>query len=76
MGALPNATIIGFTGTPRATGKANTFLTFGKDDENLYLDKYSIAESIKDGTTLRLHYTHGPKATLILFCFLLFWRTV
>ncbi len=65
MGALPNATIIGFTGTPRATGKANTFLTFGKDDENLYLDKYSIAESIKDGTTLRLHYTHGPNEYLI-----------
>jgi type I restriction enzyme R subunit len=65
MGALPNATIIGFTGTPRATGKANTFLTFGRDDENLYLDKYSIAESIKDGTTLRLHYTHGPNEYLI-----------
>ena len=65
MAALPNATIIGFTGTPRATGKANTFLTFGKDDENLYLDKYSIAESIKDGTTLRLHYTHGPNEYLI-----------
>jgi type I restriction enzyme R subunit len=65
MGALPNATIIGFTGTPRAIGKANTFLTFGRDDENLYLDKYSIAESIKDGTTLRLHYTHGPNEYLI-----------
>jgi type I restriction enzyme R subunit len=65
MGALPNATIIGFTGTPRVTEKANTFLTFGRDDENLYLDKYSIAESIKDGTTLRLHYTHGPNEYLI-----------
>jgi type I restriction enzyme R subunit len=65
MGALPNATIIGFTGTPRAIGKANTFLTFGRDDQNLYLDKYSIAESIKDGTTLRLHYTHGPNEYLI-----------
>jgi len=56
MGALPNATIIGFTGTPRATGRANTFLTFGKDDENLYLDKYSIVDSIRDGTTLRIYY--------------------
>lgn len=58
MGALPNATIIGFTGTPRATGRANTFLTFGKDDENLYLDKYSIVDSIRDGTTLRIYYNH------------------
>jgi type I restriction enzyme R subunit len=65
MGALPNATIIGFTGTPRATGKGNTFLTFGKDDETLYLDKYSIAESIKDGTTLKLHYMHAPNEYLI-----------
>ena len=62
MAALPNATLIGFTGTPidlTAYGKG-TFKTFGKEDDHGYLDKYSIAESIEDGTTLRLHYTHAP----------------
>ncbi len=59
MGALPNATYLGFTGTPiDATSYGQgTFKTFGKDDPQGYLDKYSIAESITDGTTLPLHYT-------------------
>jgi type I restriction enzyme R subunit len=59
MGALPNATLIGFTGTPidkTAYGKG-TFKVFGKEDEKGYLDKYSIAESIEDGTTLKLRHT-------------------
>lgn len=59
MGALPNATIIGFTGTPidkTAYGKG-TFKTFGVDDESGYLDKYSIRESIEDGTTVKLRHT-------------------
>jgi len=58
MGALPNATFIGFTGTPidrTAYGKG-TFKTFGTDDPQGYLDKYSIKESIEDGTTVPLHY--------------------
>jgi type I restriction enzyme, R subunit len=63
MGALPNATYIGFTGTPidrTAFGKG-TFLTFGKDDPPRgYLDKYSISESIEDGTTIPLHYSLAP----------------
>jgi len=62
MAALPNATLIGFTGTPidlTAHGKG-TFKVFGKEDEQGYLDKYSIAESIEDGTTVRLHYAHAP----------------
>ena len=62
LGALPNATLIGFTGTPidkTAYGKG-TFKIFGKEDEKGYLDKYSIAESIKDGTTLPLNYTLAP----------------
>ncbi len=62
MGALPNATYIGFTGTPidkTAHGKG-TFIVFGKDDPRGYLDKYSIAESIEDGTTVKLHYTLAP----------------
>ncbi|MEW6614636.1 MAG: HsdR family type I site-specific deoxyribonuclease [Thermodesulfobacteriota bacterium] len=62
VGALPNATLIGFTGTPidkTAYGKG-TFKIFGKEDKTGYLDKYSIAESIEDGTTLSLNYTLAP----------------
>jgi type I restriction enzyme R subunit len=62
MGALPNATYIGFTGTPidkTAYGKG-TFKTFGIDDDKGYLDKYSIRESIQDGTTVPLHYALAP----------------
>ncbi|HLC21841.1 MAG TPA: HsdR family type I site-specific deoxyribonuclease, partial [Candidatus Methylomirabilis sp.] len=62
VGALPNASFIGFTGTPidRIAYGKGTFKVFGKDDEKGYLDKYSIAESIEDGTTLRLHYSLAP----------------
>ena len=62
MAALPNATYLGFTGTPidkTAYGKG-TFIVFGRDDEKGYLDKYSIAESIHDKTTVPLHYTLAP----------------
>lgn len=62
MGALPNATLIGFTGTPvdlTAYGKG-TFKVFGREDEQGYMDKYSIAESIADGTTLKLEHTLAP----------------
>lgn len=67
MGALPNATLIGFTGTPvdkTAYGKG-TFKTFGHEDESGYLDKYSIAESIADGTTVRLRHTLAPAKVLL-----------
>jgi type I restriction enzyme R subunit len=63
MGALPNATYVGFTGTPidRTSYGRGTFITFGVDDPPAgYLDKYSIAESIEDGTTVPLHYTLAP----------------
>lgn len=63
MGALPNATYIGFTGTPidRTSYGSGTFITFGKDDPPKgYLDKYGIAESIEDQTTVPLHYTLAP----------------
>ena len=62
MAALPNATYIGFTGTPidnLSKGKG-TFKVFGIDDEKGYLDKYSIAESIADGTTVKLNYALAP----------------
>ena len=68
LAALPNATMIGFTGTPidkTAYGKG-TFKVFGRDDHPQgYLDKYSIAESIDDGTTLRLRYTMAPNEMLV-----------
>ena len=62
VAAVPNATMIGFTGTPidRIAYGKGTFKVFGKDDEKGYLDKYSIAESIEDGTTLPLNYTLAP----------------
>lgn len=63
MGALPNATYIGFTGTPidKTTHGKNTFVIFGIDDPPKgYLDKYGIAESVEDGTTVELHYTLAP----------------
>ena len=62
MAALPNATYIGFTGTPidnLAQGKG-TFKVFGADDEQGYLDKYAIAESIEDGATVPLNYALAP----------------
>jgi len=63
MGALPNATYLGFTGTPidRTSYGRGTFKVFGVDDpEAGYLDKYSIAESIEDGTTVPLYYSLAP----------------
>lgn len=68
MGALPNATSIGFTGTPidKTSHGQGTFITFGIDDQpHGYLDKYSIAESIEDGTTVPLHYTLAANELLV-----------
>ncbi|MXV84162.1 HsdR family type I site-specific deoxyribonuclease [Candidatus Poribacteria bacterium] len=58
MATLPNATYIGFTGTPidRVSKGEGTFKVFGVDDEQGYLDKYAIVESIEDGTTVPLNY--------------------
>ena len=62
MAALPNATYIGFTGTPidKLSQGVGTFKVFGVDDEQGYLDKYAIAESIEDGTTVPLNYALAP----------------
>src|SRR5213078_2026716 len=63
LGALPNATFIGFTGTPidRSAHGKGTFKVFGIDDpETRYLHKYSIRESIADGATVPLHYALAP----------------
>lgn len=62
MAAVPNATIIGFTGTPidKTAHGEGTFKIFGTEDEQGYLDKYSIRESIDDETTLPIRHTMAP----------------
>ena len=68
-GCLPNASYVGFTGTPidKTVYGKGTFKTFGPDDQSGFLDKYSILESIEDGTTVPLllryrteRYACGP----------------
>lgn len=66
MAGIPNAVFIGFTGTPvdkTAYGKG-TFKTFGSADQGGYTHKYSIRESIEDGTTLPLYYNLAPNEML------------
>ncbi len=62
LAALPNASFFGFTGTPidRGARGRGTFSVFGLDDPQGYLDKYGIAESIADETTVPLRYTLAP----------------
>jgi len=66
MAGLPNATYVGFTGTPidKTVYGKGTFKTFGCEDDKGYLHKYSIAESIADGTTLPLFYNLAPNDML------------
>jgi len=51
--ALPNCIRIAFTGTPLITKsvKKKTTVTFGE-----YIDKYTIEQSVKDGSTLQILY--------------------
>ena len=67
MAGLPNATFIGFTGTPvdKTVYGRGTFKTFGCEDDQGYLHKYSIADSIEDGTTLPLYYQLAPNEMLV-----------
>ena len=67
MAGLPNATYIGFTGTPvdKTVYGKGTFKTFGCEDDRGYLHKYSISESIEDGTTLPLYYQLAPNEMLV-----------
>ncbi len=62
MAAVPNATIIGFTGTPidKTAQGEGTFKIFGTEDAQGYLDKYSIRESIEDETTLPIKHMMAP----------------
>jgi type I restriction enzyme R subunit len=67
MAAVPNATFIGFTGTPvdKTVYGRGTFKIFGIDDDQGYLHKYSISDSIEDGTTLPLYYGMAPNDLLV-----------
>ncbi len=49
--ALPNATYIGFTGTPIENTDVNTPAVFGN-----YIDVYDIAQAVEDGATVRIYY--------------------
>lgn len=64
MAAVPKATIVGFTGTPvhSSRGGSSSFEIFGSPDDDGFLDKYSIAESIGDETTLPIKYMLAPSS--------------
>jgi type I restriction enzyme R subunit len=49
--ALPNATFVGFTGTPVEQTDKNTPEVFGR-----YIDIYDIAQAVKDGATVPIYY--------------------
>ncbi len=49
--ALPNASFIGFTGTPIEKEDRNTQAVFGN-----YVDVYDIQQAVEDGATVRIYY--------------------
>jgi type I restriction enzyme R subunit len=49
--ALPNATYIGFTGTPIEGTDVNTPQVFGN-----YIDRYDIKDAVDDGSTVKIFY--------------------
>jgi len=49
--ALPNASFIGFTGTPIENTDKNTQAVFGD-----YIDVYDIQQAVDDGATVRIYY--------------------
>ena len=49
--ALPNATYIGFTGTPIEKTDVNTPAVFGN-----YVDVYDISKAVEDGATVKIYY--------------------
>ena len=54
---MPQALKFGFTGTPILHKERNTFELFAYPKENeFYLDRYFISQSLKDGFTLKLTY--------------------
>jgi len=54
---FPNARLFAFTGTPiERDQKPDTFKVFARPGEELYLHKYSIRQSIEDGSTVPIKY--------------------
>jgi type I restriction enzyme, R subunit len=49
--ALPNASYLGFTGTPIELGDKNTRAVFGD-----YIDVYDISRAVEDGATVKIYY--------------------
>ncbi len=49
--ALPNASFIGFTGTPIESDDRNTAAVFGN-----YIDRYDILRAVEDGATVPIYY--------------------
>ena len=49
--ALPNASFIGFTGTPIDLADRSTLRVFGD-----YIDIYDISQAVDDGATVRIFY--------------------
>ena len=49
--ALPNASFIGFTGTPISTADKSTVAVFGK-----YIDVYDITQAVNDKATVKIYY--------------------
>lgn len=49
--ALPNATYLGFTGTPIENTDVNTPAVFGD-----YVDIYDISQAVEDGATVKIYY--------------------
>ena len=49
--ALPNASFIGFTGTPIEATDVNTPAVFGE-----YIDIYDISRAVEDGATVPIYY--------------------
>jgi len=49
--ALPNASFVGFTGTPIEAADRNTRAVFGD-----YIDVYDIERAVEDGATVRIYY--------------------
>ncbi|QQS59094.1 type I restriction endonuclease subunit R [Candidatus Peregrinibacteria bacterium] len=49
--ALPNASFIGFTGTPIESEDRSTPAVFGE-----YIDVYDISQAVEDGATVRIYY--------------------
>ena len=49
--ALPNASFIGFTGTPIEANDVNTPMVFGN-----YIDIYDISRAVEDGATVPIYY--------------------